>query len=174
MKKISLLVCMIILTHTVMAQKNIPAIVVVDGMLPESVDFKCVASSGDTLSFTYFRSYFQMDNPTSLKLDNFQDTASLKTSMIYTEWYDGPPYKKMYEFECVLWKKVLMSGNVLISVTTFDRNKTIYYVDYSGGGWVKVYEYDKSYGNRKKAFRRVHSIYPKRHTNKRNVIVYSR
>ena len=69
---------------------------------------------------------------------------------------------------------LLLSGNVLISVTTFDSEKTIYYVDYSGGLWVKKYEYDKRFGNRKKAFQRVHAIYPKRYTNKKNVIIYSR
>lgn len=174
MRKIILFVFVSVFAHTVIAQKIVPAIVVVDGMLPESVGFKCITSSDDTLSFTYMRSHFQMDDQTFHKLDNLPDTASLKLIMTYIEWYEGPPTKKTYEFRCSLWKSVLMCGDVLINVTTFDRKKSIYYVDYSGGSWVKVYEYDKRFGNRKKAFQRIHAIYPKRYTNKKNVIIYSR
>lgn len=174
MKKLSLFVFVVMFANIVLAQKVVPAIVVVDGTLPESIGFTCVTSSGDTLSFSYFRSHLQIEGLTYQKLQNFPDTAALNITMIYTEWYEGPPHKKTYEFKCDMWKEVLLSGNVLISVTTFDREKTIYYVDYSGGLWVKKYEYDKRFGNRKKAFQRVHAIYPKRYTNKKNVIIYSR
>lgn len=174
MKKTFLFLVVLFLTNLTLAQKIVPAIVVVDGMLPESVGFTCVSRLGDTLSFSYFRSHFRIDNLTYEELQNLPDSTTLYLTMVYTEWYEGPPQKKMYEFKCVLWKGVLMSGNVLISITTFNREKTVYYVDYSGGLWVKVYEYDKRFGNRKKAFQRVHAIYPKRYTNKKNEIIYSR
>lgn len=174
MRQTFLLLVMMVLTNWVVAQKIIPAIVVVDGMLPKSIGFTCVTRPGDTLSFPYFRSHFQIDSPIYEKLLNISDTASLYIKMTYTEWYEGPPYKKTYEFQCAMRKEILMSGNVLISITTFDNKKTCYYVDYSGGLWVKKYEYDKSYGNRKKAFQRVHAIYPKRYTNKKNVFIYNR
>jgi len=166
-KKLSLFVLVVIFANMVLAQKIVPAIVVVDGMLPESVGFTCVTRSGDTLSFPYFRSHFRIDNLTYEELQILPDTATLYITMVYTEWYEGPPQKKMYEFKSVMWKGVLMSGNVLISITTFNDEKTIYYVDYSGGLWVKTYEYDKRFGNRKKAFQRVHAIYPKRYTKKK-------
>ncbi len=174
MKKLGLFVFVVVFANMVLAQKIVPAIVVIDGMLPESIGFTCVTSSSDTLSFSYFRSHFQIDGLTYQKLQILSDTAALNITMTYTEWYEESPQKKMYEFKCAMWKQVLMSGNVLINITTFDSKKTIYYVDYSGGSWTKVYEYDKKYGNRKKAFQRVHAIYPKRHTKKKNVIIYSR
>lgn len=174
MKKIIIFIVVVLFANSVLAQKIVPAIVVVDGMLPESIGFTCVTRSGDTLSFPYFRSHFRIDGLTYKELQNLPDTASLYITMIYTEWYEGAPYKKMYEFKFAMWKEILMSGNVLISITTFNNEKTIYYVDYSGGLWVKRYEYDKRFGNRKKAFQRVHAIYPKRYTNKKNVFIYSR
>ena len=174
MKKLSLFVLVVIFANMVLAQKIVPAIVVVDGMLPESIDFTCVTRSGDTMSFQYFRSHFRIDGLTYEELQNLPDTAGLNITMMYIEWYEGPPHKKKYVFKCDMRKEVLMSGNVLINVTTFDREKTLYYVDYSGGLWVKKYEYDKRFGNRKKAFQRVHAIYPKRYTNKKNVIIYNR
>ena len=174
MKSKCLFLVLIALSNFVLAQKIVPAIVVVDGMLPESVGFKCLSSAGDTFSFTYFRSHFEMENLIYEKLQKLPDTATLYITMVYAEWYERPVQKKIYEFNCDMWKEVLMSGNVLISITTFDREKTIYYVDYSGGLWVKKYEYDKRFGNRKKAFQRVHAIYPKRYTSKKNVIIYSR
>lgn len=174
MKKTFLFLVLLALTNLILAQKILPAIVVVDGMLPESVGFTCVTRTGDTLSFPYFRSHFKIDNRIYEDLQKLQDTATLYITMVYTEWYEGPPQKKTYEFKSVMWKEVLTSGNVLINITTFNREKNIYYVDYSGGSWVKVYKYDKQFGNRKKAFKRVHAIYPKRYTNKKNVFIYSR
>ncbi len=174
MKKIITFVVVALFANSILAQKIVPAIVVVDGMLPVSVDFTCVTRSGDTLSFPYFRSHFQIDDLTYEELKGLPDTASLYITILYSEWYEGPPYKKMCEFKFALWKEILMSGNVLISITTFNDEKTIYYVDYSGGRWVKKYEYDKRFGNRKKAFRRVHAIYPKCNTSKKNIIIYNR
>ena len=174
MKKIITFVVVALFANSILAQKIVPAIVVVDGMLPVSVGFTCVTRSGDTLSFTYFRSHFQIDGLTYKELQGLPDTAGLYITMLYTEWYEGPPYKKMYEFKFSLWKEILMSGNVLISITTFNDEKNIYYVDYSGGLWVKKYEYDKRFGNRKKAFQRVHPIYPKCYTSKKNIIIYKR
>jgi len=140
MKKIIIFVVVVLFAHSVLAQKIVPAIVVVDGMLPVSVGFTCVTRSGDTLSFPYFRSHFQFDGLTYKELQGLPDTASLYITMLYTEWYDEPPYKKMYEFKFALWKEILLSGDVLISITTFNDEKTIYYVDYSGGRWEKKYE----------------------------------
>lgn len=174
MKKKLLFIITIGIANLAMAQNIVPAIFVVDGVLPKSAGFECITDTYDTLSFTYFRSHFQMNGYTYQKLESLSDTVSLKIIITYTEWYDGPPTKKMYEFECSMWKKVLMSGNILISVTTFDSDKTVYYVDYSGGGFVKVYEYDKRYGNRRKAFQKVHALYPKLHTHKKNVTIYRR
>ena len=174
MKKTCLFFVLLVLSNLMLAQKNVPAIVVVDGTLPESIGFTCVTRPGDTLSFPYFRSHFKIDDLIYEELQTLPDTATLYITMAYTEWYEGPPKKKTYEFKSIMWKEVLMSGNVLINITTFNNEKTVYYVDYSGGLWVKVYEYDKRFGNRKKAFQRIHAIYPKLYTNKKNKITYGR
>ena len=70
---------------------------------------------------------------------------------------EGQKWRKRYEYGA--------DGKCVKEMVYNDRNKL---------ETVKKYEYNERFGNRKKAFQRIHAIYPKRYTNKKNVIIYNR
>lgn len=148
------------------AQTVIPAIIAIDGTLPRQLSVTATVSGIDTLEFTYLRGAFRIENFCMNTLIELPDTAVIHLCLGYTVFHSDSKrdsqrnlYKTTYYFDISLWKYVLLSGDVLINITTFNKSKTNYYVDWSGNGVVKMIQYDKSMGNRRKALKRIKSIY---------------
>ena len=105
MKKTFLFFVLLVLSNLMLAQKIVPAIVVVDGTLPESIGFTCVTRPGDTLSFPYFRSHFKIDDLISLldgkiKMEFMRNCKSFRIRQLYiSQWHipngmKDPPKKR--------------------------------------------------------------------------------
>ena len=161
-----LVLFLLIFCNTLKGQVEIPGIIAIDGTLPKQLNITAITSNNDTLEFSYFRSHFSIQNYVYNKITDLPDNSVLLISINFTEFHyqtktkKKTPYKKTYYFNTSLSKNILFGGDILISITTFDKLKTTYYIDWQGNGIIKHIDYNKSWGNRRKAYKRILSIYP--------------
>lgn len=165
-KRLLLILSLLILSYTLKGQTIIPAIIAVDGTLPSQLEVTAITANNDTLEFSYFRSHFSIPKYVYNKISALPDSSVLQISICYTEFYHQSKSKKALlnktarTFSTSINKKILFGGDVLLSITTFGKCKKAYFVDWQGNGVLKKIEYDKAFGNRHKALRRILSIYP--------------
>ncbi len=144
------------------AQLRVPAIIAIDGTLPDQLQIEVSNSTKDSLFIMYHRGSFHIDSINEKIIQSFSDTTWLNVVIFYEEYYKKNMTKDTYRFDFFIRKNVFLGGDVLINITTFNKRKTKYYVDYQGNCWVRLIRYDKSImGNYKRAMKKIKSIYPK-------------
>lgn len=144
----------------VVAQESKSAIIVIDRTLPRWIGIECISEANDTIKLYYNFSEIMIDSLNQQKMSLLAADEVLKVNFYYKEFNEDMGFKR-FCFTTSMRKKVFWSNGLLISITTFNRSKSIYYVDYAGNGWRKAFKLDKSFGNPRRALKKIKSIYPR-------------
>lgn len=137
------------------------SIVIIDGKIDCEIKIKLFFKNNnlenDSIDCSYSYCHLMISNEDYNKLQLLNDTTNINFNIIYFE-----KNKKLgttsYIFNDDIWLRYLRKMSI-VNISTFNKKKSIYYIDIIGDGYVTAYGYDKKFGSRKNFNNKIYSIF---------------